>query len=261
MLSSFFLNLCVTSVSHSPFSILHSPGWWNSIASGDFDGDGDPDYLLGNLGLNSDLKATPNEPVCIYANDFDKNGHLDPVLCHYVNGVEYPVHSRNELIGQIPPIKVRFTNYASYASASFPEVFKRPERKGMQVLRSDNFTSSYLENLGDGEFELRPLPLEMQLAPIQDFHVTDVNEDGYLDALAVGNSYATEVVIGRYDAFIGAVLLGNGKGGFEINMGSKSGFKVDSDARSIEEINLADGQKTWVVGSNQDSLRCFEKRK
>ncbi len=170
-------------IQNSKFSIQNSSGWWNSLAEGDFDGDGDMDYLAGNLGLNTNFRASPDEPVCVYANDFDKNGSLDPVLCQYIGGEEYPLPSRDKLIAQIPPIKVRFNDYKSYAEATFSEVFKSPEKKGMLVLKAEMFESAYIENLGNGQFDMRSLPLEMQLAPLNDFVVEDVNGDGHLDAL------------------------------------------------------------------------------
>jgi len=67
---------------HSPFTIHHSPGWWNSITAADFDEDGDIDYIAGNLGLNSRHKASSKEPLCIYAKDYDKNGRINPVMCY-----------------------------------------------------------------------------------------------------------------------------------------------------------------------------------
>jgi len=242
-------------------AFAHSSGWWNNIIAIDFDNDGDEDYLAGNLGLNSNLKASPKEPVCVYANDFDKNGKLDPVFCHYIAGVEYPVHSRDELIAQIPPIKVRFNKYKKYASASFDKIFRKPEKKGMQVLRAERFESSYIENLGDGNFELRSLPIEMQFAPLNYFLVDDYNEDGNLDALAVGNSYAGSDVIGRYDAFTGALMLGDGKGDFEIQRGAECGFLAEADAKSIIQIETLKDNNLILIGNNSDSLQVFEKTK
>ncbi len=246
-------------IQNSKFSIQNSSGWWNSLAEGDFDGDGDLDYLAGNLGLNTNFRASVEEPVCVYANDFDKNGSIDPVLCQYIEGEEYPVPSRDKLIAQIPPIKVRFNDYKTYAEATFSELFKSPEKKGMLVLKAETFESAYVENLGEGNFDLKPLLLEMQMAPLNRFLVEDFNDDGHLDALVVGNSYATEVGIGRYDAFTGALMLGNGEGDFEVRRGAECGFLADKDARSLVKVALKGGDFLYLVGNNADSLGVFSK--
>jgi hypothetical protein len=202
------------SLHKTPLELPQSSGWWNSLAQGDFDNDGDLDYLAGNLGLNTNYRATPQMPLCLYANDFDKNGSLDPILCQYINGIEYTVASKDQLASQIPAIRVRFETYDAYAKADFGQVFRRPEKKGMQVLEAHVLESVYIENLGNGRFEMRALPLKMQLAPLNEFVVEDWNGDGHLDALVVGNAYETEVRIGRYDAFTGAIMEGEGSGFF-----------------------------------------------
>ncbi|MEO1262768.1 MAG: VCBS repeat-containing protein [Bacteroidota bacterium] len=237
--------------------VTHSHGWWNSLSAGDFDKDGDIDYLAGNLGLNSNLKASKKEPVCLYANDYDNNGSIDPILCQYVDGVEYPIPSRDNLIQQIPSIKARFNNYKKYAEAAFSEIFKKQELNGVQTLNAYIFESCFIENSGDGNFTLRHLPTEMQFAPINKFLVDDFNMDGNLDALAIGNNYATEVAIGRYDAFTGALLLGDGKGNFKIERGATSGFLTDKDTRDILKINSVKKGALILVANNSDSLQIF----
>ena len=253
---TFFENKEGQFIQHLTFNIQHSEGWWNSLAQGDFDQDGDMDYLAGNLGLNSTHKASKDQPICLYTSDFDENGTLDPVLCHYIDGVEYPIPSRDKLIGQIPPIKVRFNTYQKYAKASFEEIFKEPELENIQVLKSHIFESCYIENKGNGQFELCPLPLEVQVAPLNDFLIKDWNGDGHLDALVIGNAYNTEVSIGRYDAFTGAVLLGDGAGHFEVLKGAASGFLADKFAQRL--VAVQSGQQELVlVANNSDSLQVF----
>ncbi len=245
-------------IQNSSFKIQNSSGWWNAIEQGDFDNDGDMDYLVGNLGLNTNLKASIEEPVCLYANDFDGNGSLDPILCQYLENQEYPIPSRDKLIGQIPPIKVRFETYKKYANATFSNVFKRPEKEGMQVLKADYFKNAYIENLGQGKFKIHDLPLILQTAPLNDFLVKDFNKDGNLDALVIGNSYATEVGQGRYDAFTGALLLGDGSGHFDVQRGEQCGFKADKDAKQIIEIELTNNKTIYVVGNNSEALQAFQ---
>lgn len=246
-------------VENAKQAIKNSAGWWNCISEGDFDNDGDMDYLAGNLGLNSNYKASPTEPVCLYVNDYDKNGTLDPVLCQYVDGVEYPVPSRDKLVSQIPPIKVRFTTYQKYAETDFDGLFKGRELKDMQVFESQTFTSSFIENLGEGNFSIHALPVEMQIAPINKFLVKDINSDGYLDAIAVGNTYDTEVSMGRYDAFTSAILLGKGNNQFDVLKGNETGFLADKAAKNLTSLKIGKtDQEIYLVGNNRDSLQIFE---
>jgi len=238
-------------------TIPQSKGWWNALAQADFDGDADMDYLAGNLGLNSDLKASAAAPVRLYANDFDKNGKIDPVLCHYVNGEEFPVVSRDKLVKQIPAIKTRFNDYKSYAKASFADLFKSPEKANMLTLEAQTFKHSYIENKGNGQFELSPLDRQCQVSPIQDFWLEDLNKEGYVDVLSVGNDYATEVVIGRYDAGAGFVLESNGKGSFKVKDAYFTGLNADKDARTIDKIKLANGKTMYLVGNNSANMQVF----
>lgn len=234
--------------------IENTHGWWNSITSGDFDNDGDSDYLLGNLGLNSRYKASSEEPLCIYANDYDKNGQIDPVMCYYIDGKNYIAHSRNDLIDQINAMRVRFRTYSDYANATFEESFTQEEIDQARVVKSETFANSYLENLGDGQFKLKPLARKAQIAPMYGMTIADYDDDGNLDALIVGNFFSGEVFTGRYDAAIGWFLKGNGSGDFDFVDVSESGFFVQGDAKS--QVTIFAGNKQIIVsGINNGAIQ------
>ena len=231
-------------------------GWWSSIAGGDCDNDGDTDYIVGNLGLNSVLQASEAEPVSIYAKDFDDNGSIDPFISRYIEGKEHPVHYRETMTSQIAGLRRILKTYESYGQMEMQEIVNFLGKEDMFVRRADWFASSYMENLGDGNFTLRPLPFSAQVSPINGIVVCDLNDDGRLDFLAVGNSFSEETLSGNYDAGIGVCALGNGDGTFELLPPTESGFCVRSDAKAISAIEVG-GKRKWVITSNQAPLKMF----
>ena len=239
--------------------LAHTSGWWQSLAAGDFDGDGDEDLLAGNLGLNATLKASPEEPVRVVAGDFDRNGSLDAVTFHYIDGEEAPLHARDDLLRQLAPLRKRFPNYRTFAEATSDDVLTPEEQTSAYTLQAELFESSFFENLGGGHFARRALPTEAQFAPLQDMTTGDFDGDGDLDALLVGNFYPTEVVMGRYDAFVGLFLKGNGAGAFMPVQGTTSGFLVEGDARAVERLRTSDGLRV-VVTQNDDEVLLFKIR-
>jgi hypothetical protein len=184
-------------INNSPLTIDNSQGWWNSLVAGDFDNDGDMDFIAGNTGLNNWLKASVAEPVCVYAKDYDKNGRIDPILCHYSDGIEYIVHARDDINLQMTAMKARFRDYTTWAEVSFKNAFLKDEIADALVLKCQTFSSAYIENKGAGKFEMHALPVEAQLSPIYGMLCTDIDNDGNLDVVCAGNSYAPEVQAGR----------------------------------------------------------------
>lgn len=229
-------------------------GWWNSITGGDFDNDGDIDYVLGNLGLNSRYKASAKEPLSIVSKDFDANGQIDPIMCQYIDGVNQITHSRKDLVAQISSMRGRFRNYSDYANATFKESFNKKELEGAYIVKSETFASSYLENIGNGKFKLSALPRFAQVAPIFGMLTNDFNNDGNLDVLAVGNFYNGEVFNGRYDASTGWLMLGDGHGNFENSRITESGFYVQEDAKGLANL-FVDNKELIVAGINNDGLK------
>lgn len=239
-------------------------GWWNSLVSGDVDQDGDTDYIAGNLGLNSPFKASATEPMTILAKDLDNNGKLDPMLFCYQKGADgirrpYPIHTRDDMVGQLVSTRRQFPTYASFGMATMDDMWPPDTRDGAIMLKATNMASSYIENKGDGTFSIRPLPAEAQMAPVFGMLCRDMNADGKPDLLLSGNDYSMEPLGGRHDALMGLCLLGDGKGNFTPQNIAQSGFYVPGDGKAL--ATLRSGKNTLVVAAqNQDALLVFKNR-
>ena len=232
-------------------------GWWNSINAGDFDADGDIDYIVGNLGYNSVLKASVNEPVEIYAKDFDNSGNIDPVLFHYTKGKSHPFAMRDALIDQINGMKGRFKDYKSYSNATLEDVFTEKELEGALHLNTKTFATSFIENLGSNNFKIKALPIETQISPVFGTHIKDFDADGNLDVLLVGNNTNVESLFGFFDASYGLLLKGDGKSNFSPTNPIEVGLKTIGNARGLTLINNAKGNSILICTKNNDELQFF----
>ena len=248
MTPTFFRNQ--KGILNSQFSIFNSHGWWNAVVAADFDRDGDVDYVAGNLGLNSKYKASPAQPVRLYAGDFDENGRLDPVLTYFLEGKETLAPTRDVATDQMTVLmRKRFTSYTAYARATVDDVLG--DRKAdARVLKATEMRSCLIENLGGGKFNLKPLPLPAQIAPVFGIQTGDFNGDGHPDVLLVGNSYAAEPYAGWYDAGRGTLLLGDGKGDFAPVPFQKAGLNAEFDAKALGRVQTASGSLLVVTNNN-----------
>jgi hypothetical protein len=240
-------------------------GWWNSIAAGDFDNDGDIDYIAANLGLNAFYRANNDHPVSIYADDFDKNRSLDPIITVYLPDEaglvrEFPAASRDDIIKQLPGLRKKFPTYNDFAVAGITDLFPGEALKSARIYRATNFASCYLENLGDGKFSLHPLPAMAQLAPLYGMVVADYNQDGNLDIAVCGNDFGTEVSNGRYDALNGLLLLGDGSGNFSPQTILQSGIDVPGDAKALVGLSGPDDAFLLAASQNRGPLKIFRSR-
>ena len=238
--------------------LKNTNGWWNRIVSGDFDKDGDIDFVLGNFGLNSEIKASEKEPVTIYANDFDNNGSLDAIMCYYVNGTSYPLYSKDDLAAQIKNINQKYPDYKSFANLTISDMFSKKQLSEALVLHATNFSSSYLENLGDNKFKIHPLPVSAQLAPVYGIQKGDFNNDGNTDLILAGNFFESMIRYGRYDANKGVLLLGDGKGNFTDVPNIKSGLKIDGEVRDITSVKTKSGEELLILSLNKNDAKLYK---
>jgi hypothetical protein len=226
-------------------------GWWNFILPVDIDNDGDIDLVAGNLGMNSRLKASQNEPVRLYYNDFDNNGKKEQVLSYYVNGKELPFANKDELQRQMPIIKKKFLYAENFAKASMSEIFSSDKLKDAQVLTADYFSNALLINDGKLNFTVNALPYEAQFSLFRDAAVMDLNNDHLPDILLGGNYYDNNIQMGRYDADFGTALINKGKGVLIAEM--IPGLQIKGQVRHIRPITV-DKKPMFILARNNDSL-------
>lgn len=240
--------------------LKNTSGWWNSIASGDFDEDGDTDYVLGNVGLNSEGKPSADRPLTMLAKDFDGSGTMDPVTARYIGKDLYPAHPRDEMTSQMNFLKKRYIYYADYSKARIADIFKPEELQGAKRMVCEMMQSVVLENKGGGKFSLKPLPAAAQMGAVYGLLAEDFDQDGHLDLLFSGNTHATESISGRLDALNGVLMLGDGKGKFKPLNPSASGIFIPGDAKGMARLGLSDGRSLVLAAQNNGPLLAFAGR-
>lgn len=243
--------------------ISNQKGWWNTIAPGDFDNDGDIDYIAGNMGQNSFYRASKIYPAYITAKDFDNNGSFDAVPSLYLPdqaGVkkEFPAQTRDDIVKQMIGMRTNFQNYKSYATATMDKLFTPEQLKGALRLEVNNPQSVFIRNEGGGTFTIMPLPIEAQFSVLNGMIADDFNNDGNLDLLINGNDYGTEVSVGRYDALNGLLLTGNGKGQFSPNSILQSGIFIPGNGKGLVALRGDNGNYLVAAGQNRGPLKVYE---
>jgi enediyne biosynthesis protein E4 len=227
-------------------------GCWNKIVVDDINNDSKPDIIAGNMGLNSQLKCSENEPAELYYKDFDDNGSVDPILCYYIQGKSYPSVSRDELLDQMSTMRVKFIDYKSYADATLQDVFTKEELQGAGHLKATSFASTCFISSANGKYLQTDLPLGAQQSPIYAISVVDVDKDGIKDIIAGGNVSNARLRFGYCRASKGQIFKGLGNGRFEMIPAAKSGLQINGDVRSMAVFN-----NTILFGVNNAPLVTY----
>ncbi|MBL7857101.1 MAG: VCBS repeat-containing protein [Cyclobacteriaceae bacterium] len=263
MTVTFFKNTGSSFEKNTASGIENYFGWFNSIQAGDFDSDGDMDYVAGNLGLNHYYNTSMTQPLTVWAKDFDGNGSIDAILSCYAKADDgtlksYPIHFWEDLNSQSPLFRRKFSLYKDFAKVTTESFFTPAELKDALHLKATYMATCYIENLGSGKFKINEFPNLVQVAPVNGIQVDDVNEDGHLDIIMVGNDYSYEPNTGQFDAFTGLVLLGDGKGNFNVLPSVTSGFFVNGDSKGLVRLRGVHND-LFIATQNKDSVSVFRK--
>ena len=229
-------------------------GLWQIIIAFDIDQDGDTDYLLGNWGLNSKLKASPEKPLKMYYKDFDDNGLSETLLATEKNGEYYFLYGMDELSGQLSQlIRKRFSNYKEFAGKPVNEIFKKEELDGAEILEVHTLASGYLEN-NQGRFTFKEFGNQLQTAPIRAILKYDFNNDSKEEVLIGGNYFGVTPYHGKFDAMGGLILISPDKILNSSEIGLNLSQKAVKDFSIIEYAN----KPYLLVTINNDKTELYK---
>jgi hypothetical protein len=236
-----------------------SNGFWNSIVKADLDGDGDDDYIVGNSGNNTFFKASYDQPLQMYVNDFDRNGNIDQIITSYKNGKSYPVVMKDVLTKRIPSLQKKYLKFSAYGGQTIHDIFSEEALKESITCSVYQTSTSIVWN-EDGKLILQSLPFEAQLTPVYAIAVMDINNDGRQDIILGGNQYCAKPQTGIHAGSYGSILINKGNRHFETMSFANSGFFVTGQIRDIQKINYKQ-KELQLIARNNDSLETFELKK
>ena len=231
-------------------------GWWNSVTATDLNRDGADDLVLGNLGLNAYVKASPERPVRMHVHDFGNTGVQKQILEFYKGETSYPLAGRDDIVRLIPALRSRYPNYSSFGASTVDQIFPAAELRAATTLTARTFASSVALRMPDGRFALHSLPTEAQFSPVYSTLVRDFDGDGHADILLGGNHHGAPPMLGQYDASYGLLLRGSGDSRFAAVDPRTSGIAIEGQIRDLAGVRQAGGVAV-VVARNGDSLQLL----
>ena len=234
-------------------------GFWNSVACVDLDNDGKKDLVLGNKGTNTTYKSSQNAPLKLFVNDFDNNGTIEQIATRSIDSKDLPLHMKQELAKQIPSIKKKNLSYLEYSKKTIQDIFSEDVIANSIQKTATIQESVVAYNKGNGQFEIKALPKEVQFSSVNTICVLDVNNDGFLDLMLGGNQYEFKPQFARLDANYGSVLLGNKNHTFSWTPYSKSGFFMKGEVKHLSTIKNKNKSVSIIAVINDAKPKIFKR--
>ncbi|NNV53825.1 VCBS repeat-containing protein [Limnovirga soli] len=236
-------------------------GWWQAIAAADLNGDGKQDLVLGNIGENFYLRPSATAPAKLFLKDFDNNGELEKIVTRTVNGKDATILMKRDITDQLPYLKKENLKHEDYAKKSMQDLFTTDQLKNATVKLFNDDASCIAINMGNGQFEIQPLPANVQFSSVNAILCTDVNSDGIPDLIMGGNDFCFQPQFGRLDASFTHVLINNGKAQFSYVPNAVSGIELRGQVRDIQPVKNKNGKYLLMLQNGEmPVLYAFNKR-
>lgn len=239
-------------------NLTNFSGFWNAITCIDLNNDGKKDLILGNKGTNTAYKATVSNPMKLFVNDFDANGTIEQITTQSIEGKDKPLSLKKELAGQIPSIKKKNLSYLEYSKKSFQELFAT-DIINNSIQKSAVIQESVIAiNKGNGDFNVKAMPLQVQFSSVNTIAVLDVNKDGILDIILGGNQYGFKPQFSRLDSNYGNILIGDKNGTYSWLPNAKSGFFLKGEVRHVKIIKNKNNSFLILAVLNNNKPKIFK---
>lgn len=239
-----------------PYGFDKTNGWYHALEAGDFNEDGFVDFVVGNHGLNSRFRASENQPVSMFINDFDQNGTVEHITTRFDQDVAYPLVLRQDLIAQIPSLKKKYLHFRDYAGKSVDDIFNQDQLSHSLILNAYTFETEVWLNNRNGTFTRQHLPVEAQFFPVYAILIDDFTANGHADILLGGNQSRAKPETGIYAAGYGILLEGDGKGNFRSVAAKESGLAIKGEIRSLKKVGHGDSNYV-VIGKNNEPIEVL----
>ncbi len=232
-------------------------GMWNVVEAADLDNDGDMDFIFGNQGNNTLYRASQENPMKMWINDFDNNGTIEQIITRNINGKDYPIHMKKELTNQISFLKKQNLKASEYAHKTVSELFSEEIFQNTIVKKMNISETIIAVNEGNGKFIIKKLPTRVQFSCINGIVCTDIDKDGNLDIIMGGNNFEFKPQFSRLDADYGDVLLNDGNLEFTWQNYDKSGVFIRSEVKHIKQFKDKNGKVFFLFAINNEKPKIF----